>query len=492
MECVTLVKYYFLINGSPRGFVTPTRGLRQGDPLSPYLFLLCTEGFYALVQRMHDNSSLVGIKVCKRAPILHHLLFADDSFLFAQATLASCYQIKHLLDVYATASGLELVSHHDKYLGLPTLVGRSKKNTFSYLKDRLRKRLSGWKGKLLSGAGKELLIKVVGNGNSIAIWEDGWIPRPHLYRPLFPFRFPTTLSSRRLEDKLVWHYDIKGVFSVKSAYLVARDNIVLPILSASSASSSSSDVVIPFWKKFRKIKVPGKVKLCLWKACRDFLPTRANLVKKHVDIPIICPLCEVEEMSNDNFCRLLVKCWLLWKARNDKVWKNKACHPQNLRLSAQVWYAKYLQANVAPPLAPRPRYRWKKPNCGWFSVCMDGALDVTSQVSSPAHIEALAGKVACNLVLEHGFSPARLETNSLLLVQAIHSIHDSAVLLRGIYEDVLHLFAQLSGCTFTHLYKDGNYAAHTLARWALNCKPCDVFFTSSPHFLEDIITRDCN
>ncbi|KAL6224283.1 hypothetical protein ACLB2K_003138 [Fragaria x ananassa] len=158
----------------------------------------------------------------------------------------------------------------------------------------------------------------------------------------------------------------------------------------------------------------------------------------------------------------------------------------------------------------------KKPNCGCFSVCMDDALDVTSQVggvgivvrdecgqficgkamsfdqvSSPAHIEALAGKVAYNLVLEHGFRIARLETDSLLLVQAIHSIHDFAVLLRGFYEDVLHLFAQLSGCTFTHLYRDENYAAHTLARWALNCKPCDVFFTSSPHFLEDIITRDC-
>ncbi|KAL6225279.1 hypothetical protein ACLB2K_004130 [Fragaria x ananassa] len=121
--------------------------------------------------------------------------------------------------------------------------------------------------------------------------------------------------------------------------------------------------------------------------------------------------CCSEKMSNDNLCRLLVKCWLLWKARNDK----------------------YLQANVAPPLAPRPRYRWKKLNCGWFSVCMDGALEVTSQVggvgiivrdecgqficgkamsfdqvSSPAHIEAVAGKVACNLVLEHGFSPALL------------------------------------------------------------------------------------
>ncbi|KAL6137689.1 hypothetical protein ACLB2K_062978 [Fragaria x ananassa] len=147
---------------------------------------------------------------------------------------------------------------------------------------------------------------------------------------------------------------------------------------------------------------------------------------------------------------------------------------------------------------------------------MDGALNMTShvdgvgivvrnecdqficgktlsfdQVSSPAHIEALDGKVVYNLVLEHRFSPTRLESCTLLLVQVIHSIHDFVVLLRVIYEDVMHLFAQLSGFNFTHHYRDENYVADSLARWALNCKPCDVFFTSTPPFLEDIITKDC-
>ena len=57
--------------------------------------------------------------------------------------------------------GAQVIKHHEKYLGLPSLVGRNKKSTFNSIKDKLRKKLAGWKGKLLSKAGKEVLIKVV-------------------------------------------------------------------------------------------------------------------------------------------------------------------------------------------------------------------------------------------------------------------------------------------------------------------------------------------
>ena len=54
-----------------------------------------------------------------------------------------------------------MIKHQEKYLGLPSLVGRTKKSTFNSVKDKLRKKLAGWKGKLLSKTGKEVLIKVV-------------------------------------------------------------------------------------------------------------------------------------------------------------------------------------------------------------------------------------------------------------------------------------------------------------------------------------------
>ena len=68
MECVFSVSYSFLINGAPQGLVLPSRGLRQGAPLFPYLFILCTEALSGLCIQTQANCSLQGIKVARNSP----------------------------------------------------------------------------------------------------------------------------------------------------------------------------------------------------------------------------------------------------------------------------------------------------------------------------------------------------------------------------------------------------------------------------------------
>lgn len=105
MKCVSSVSYKVKVNGNLSEFFSPKRGLRQGDPLSPYLFLLCAEGFSALLQEAEQNGSIKGVKICLRVPSVSHLLFADDSLLLVKANRENAVQIQRILEMYEQVSG---------------------------------------------------------------------------------------------------------------------------------------------------------------------------------------------------------------------------------------------------------------------------------------------------------------------------------------------------------------------------------------------------
>ena len=81
MECVKSVSYRVKCNRKLQDPFIPERGLRQGDPLSPYLFILCAEGLSALLHSAEEDGSLQGVQLCTGAPKINHLFFADDSLI---------------------------------------------------------------------------------------------------------------------------------------------------------------------------------------------------------------------------------------------------------------------------------------------------------------------------------------------------------------------------------------------------------------------------
>jgi len=149
-----------------------------------------TEGLIGLLRSAEERSLIQGHRVCRAAPPISHLLFADDSIFFCKATMEQAQVILGVLRDYEEATRQQVnldkssvtfgkgipqehkdriiqelrvkeVDHQDKYLGLPMHVGRSKNRAFCAIKDRIGRQLAGWMNRLVSWAGREVLIKAV-------------------------------------------------------------------------------------------------------------------------------------------------------------------------------------------------------------------------------------------------------------------------------------------------------------------------------------------
>jgi len=206
MSCVTTVSFSVLINGAASPFFHAERGLRQGCPLSPLLFLLVAEGLSRAIIKAKNEGRFQGILVAPNLNI-SHLLFVDDVLIFCSGSRGDTRVLNEILDLFSKATGMEInagkstLSTHLlrpeevallksffpfissgldaglKYLGFSLKANLYLKRDWVWLIAKVEKRLKVWSHKWLSRAGRLVLVKSVLEAIPVYWMSLAWIPK---------------------------------------------------------------------------------------------------------------------------------------------------------------------------------------------------------------------------------------------------------------------------------------------------------------------------
>uniref|UniRef100_A0A803PEZ1 RNase H type-1 domain-containing protein n=1 Tax=Cannabis sativa TaxID=3483 RepID=A0A803PEZ1_CANSA len=329
------------------------------------------------------------------------------------------------------------------------------------------------------------------------------------------------LNTIRIEDQWYWLHENSGCYSVKSSYKWLQET-----KGQWSAAMESS-----FWRVFWKTKVPPKVLHFAWKAVCGCLPTRVQLQTKHVPVQLHCVLCNREEES---IMHVLVQCQF---ARS--CWSRSAV---SLGQVAAATFGDWLQVQVAADVVlsartvlnqwnnarsnrfePLPAIvhtlctseHWIAPELNWVKVNVDGATFASTQsygvggiargsdgrlieafclhkdgCVQPSLVEAIGVKEALSWIKEKGWQRIILETDSLVVVQALESNVEMQSIFGSVIIDCINLLNSLVNVYVRFVKRSANNTAHCLARGACYWSDCIFVSSNVPSTINTAVSAD--
>ncbi|KAL4340591.1 hypothetical protein GQ457_08G017500 [Hibiscus cannabinus] len=531
MKCITSVSYCINVNGQVSEFFRPSRGLRQGDPLSPYLFLFCTQGLSALLLKEQSLGNIKGIRASQNGPRITHLLYADDCLLFLKNSPREAYMMKDILSCYEYSLGHKMnvdksyiyysngmiveseemissiLNMRDElevgnYLGLPLIVGKSKMQALGFLTESVDKRVNGWTKNLLSFGGREVLLKVV--AHALPAYAMGCFLLPecildpiintmrgmdvHKVKQVFSVVDANSIlncpTNPAHEDIQVWGNHTSGIYNVKSVYRW--------ISSAQALKGDSSTI----WKNIAAMPTLPKIKNFAWRLCYEAFP----LVRKLAYAGLATRLCSMCQESVETGLHAFRDCSSIREAF-DLCNLNKWIHdaqliPHKLVVDyAQLLSADFLNAQETTPNLNEsiPQDKWSRPLQNNIKINVDGAFNPTSRKATIGVIarnsygmmidgcafqlrglhttdsaEACAFKEGVKLAISNGWTHVIFEEDAYNIVSKLERKDLDHSLAAYHLLSTVQVLADYPDFSFAFVRRALNRAAHGLAQWVVN------------------------
>ncbi|OAP19763.1 hypothetical protein AXX17_AT1G43730 [Arabidopsis thaliana] len=256
IACVSSVSYSVLINGQAFGYIKPARGIRQGDPLSSSLFVLCTEALIHILNTAERARKISGIKFQETGVSVNHLLFADDTLLMCKATRNECEELMSCLSTYDKVSG-QMINVSKSAV---TFGSKIDEETKDWIKNRSGIALEGGSGKYL--------------------------------------------------DSLCWALTRNGVYTVKSGYDFISNQVHHDLFKKAEENPSLNPLFLKIWN----LHTVPKIKNFLWRLLNGSIAVEDRLRTRGLKNADGCLLCgsESETINHVMFqCSLSRQVWAM-------------------------------------------------------------------------------------------------------------------------------------------------------------------------------------